>query len=210
MNTNKIIHNYNDNIDETDNETEYSSDESDDELNNEEKRNLVKLIENTFDQAYNEASQRNEDEYIPQLLESILNVKEDSNERIFEQTMEDLNQIKRNVIYNLSDLDDVTKEIYIEKLEGYKYVNDLVDLAPDTYVRWIHINNNVDTKKYLKLNAGGKLLDIDFTEKGVVLRIFLIRGRFRRVIKANFDNLMLFQKLTYDEKLIMEVMKLCD
>ena len=80
--------------------------------------------------------------------------------------------------------------IILERLSGYRYVDELHLLQKGKYVRWIRHDEPE------KLVKGGVVIDIQFGDFGANILCRLITGNF---LKYRFDKCNTYQKLTDDE-----------
>ena len=69
----------------------------------------------------------------------------DENEELINTTSEQINNNNRSVVEEL-ELENDEQELYLEKLEGYKYVDDISSLKSGAYIRWLCISNPANIK----------------------------------------------------------------
>ena len=93
---------------------------------------------------------------------------------------------------------DIPKINVMEKLDGYRYVDEIHELFRGKYIRWIRHNN----KKTFTLTNGGMVMDIKFLEEGIQI---LCRNGANRFIQYKYDQCLTFQKLTDEEWLLLSV-----
>jgi hypothetical protein len=107
-----------------------------------------------------------------------------------------LNEIKQSLDDEYGDSLQKTEKLQIiKKLVGYRAVDELDALHIGQHTRWI--------QKYqdkVKLTNGGLLLNTIFTDEGINLVIKLWNGT---VIQVRFDDCLVYQKLSYDEQIIL-------
>ena len=118
-------------------------------------------------------------------------------------TYDKINTIKYNVLTRIG-LEDDELESMLLKLSDYRYVEELQDIHHGAFVRYIPLvskkkNNNDDE---IVLKAGGFICDIKILGTGVQL---LCRNHFRRMFQLRLDEVLLFQKLTKQEEVILSV-----
>jgi hypothetical protein len=94
---------------------------------------------------------------------------------------------------------DVLKQLH-KKLKGYRYINDLKDLKYGSYIRWISLKN----PEKIYLTNGGIMCDVLFLKNGVNILCKNYRNRFFQI---NFDSNMIFQQISNQEQIILEVIK---
>jgi hypothetical protein len=87
------------------------------------------------------------------------------------------------------------KLAFIKKLLGYRLVDELDKLHFGKHVRWIQKYN-----EEIKMTNGGILVNMSFTNEGTNLVIRLWNGT---IIQIRFDDCLIYQKLSYDEQLIL-------
>lgn len=118
-----------------------------------------------------------------------------------------INTIKYNVLTRIG-LEDDELESMLLKLSDYRYVEELQDIHHGAFVRYIPLtNNNANKGKSNKdneiiLKPGGFICDIKILGTGVQL---LCRNHFRKMFQLRLDEVLLFQKLTKQEEIILSV-----
>ena len=126
---------------------------------------------------------------IDKLIKSIEN---DKNNYLENKTM---TMIQDN-IYNSLDAIEITetdKNKIINKLHGYRHVDDLRELWKGKHVRWIQ-------NKKKTLTNGGILMNIKFTDTGTHI---ICRNNMNRFFQISFDDCILFQKMSLEEQMIL-------
>lgn len=132
---------------------------------------------------------------VEQLLKSLDN---EDNAFMIDQTREKLQKQKNDMLQQLQlSREDLIK--YHKKLKRYRYVGDLAHLKYGAYIRWIRLTNPDN----LKLTNGGTILDIKIYEKGCNI---LCKNNMGRVFELRFDECMIFQKLTDQEEVLLDVL----
>ena len=76
---------------------------------------------------------------------------------------------------------------------------DLRDLQLGYYIRWIPLKN--PSKIYL--TNGGIIIDIDIFENGIHIKV---KNNRNNIFQIKFDECVIFQKLTIQEKAILSVL----
>ena len=119
-----------------------------------------------------------------------------------------INTIKYNVLKRIG-LEDDELESMLLKLSDYRYVEELQDIHHGAFVRYIPLtNNNLNKGKCRNqdnenvLKPGGFICDIKILGTGVQL---LCRNHFRKMFQLRVDEVLLFQKLTKQEEVILSV-----
>lgn len=101
----------------------------------------------------------------------------------------------RNVIHAMECIPFETKMEYIERLQGWRFVEDLRDFQRGRYIRHIHKTTGKITKLMVSL-------DIKFTKNGTTIMSRFMRGG-PIAIQYSFDNYYTFQKIIAEEHLIL-------
>lgn len=122
-----------------------------------------------------------------------------------------INTVKYNVLTRIG-LEDDELESMLLKLSDYRYVEELQDIHHGAFVRYIPLtnNNNNNSNKgksrnknnEILLKPGGFICDIKILSSGVQL---LCRNHFRRMFQLRLDEVLLFQKLTKQEEILLSV-----
>jgi hypothetical protein len=116
-----------------------------------------------------------------------------------------INTIKYNVLTRVG-LEDDGLESMLLKLSDYRYVEELQDIHHGAFVRYIPLTNISSKGKQdnneIILKPGGFICDIKILGSGVQL---LCRNHFRKMFQLRLDEVLLFQKLTKQEEIILSV-----
>ena len=137
-----------------------------------------------------------EETNINELLESALNNENNSN--IMELTNEKISKWKNDALQRLF-LERKKLKLFHKKLKDYKYVSDMSDLSYGHYIRWI----NLKDPENFKLTNGAIVCDIKVINNQVQI---ICKGGNRRIFQIKFDENMIFQKLTDQEKVLLSVL----
>ena len=169
------------------------------------------MNDDTFDTAASAIDNINVDE----LLKSI---ESDKLLSVSKLSYDKINTIKYNVLTRIG-LEDDELESMLLKLSDYRYVEELQDIHHGAFVRYIPITDNSNKGKkgkgnisnikdsniqdnVLVLKPGGFICDIKILGSGVQL---LCRSHFRKMFQLRLDEVLLFQKLTKQEEIILSV-----
>lgn len=133
---------------------------------------------------------------IDKLLNAINNI---NNEKFVEKKYTEIMKQKNDVLQQLQLKKEELKKIH-SKLKDYKYIDEISDLGYGTYIRWIPLK----TPENIYLTNGGIVTDIKITQKGLLIQTKNNRNRFTNI---SFDNTLIFQKFTEQEKIILNVLK---
>tara|TARA_Y100001958_G_C21152905_1_gene488610 strand:- start:457 stop:993 length:537 start_codon:yes stop_codon:yes gene_type:complete len=128
------------------------------------------------------------------LLQSLENEK---NHEIQKFSFQELQTHKEHVLSQLQ-LDKQLLKHFLKTLKDYRYVDELTDIREGCYSRWIPLNKNQIT-----LTKGGILCEIKITNDNVIL---VFKNNMNRFFQCNMANVLLFQKLTDQEQIILYAM----
>lgn len=98
-----------------------------------------------------------------------------------------------DVILSLS-LNNEDTLILCNKLTQYRFIDEICDVTFGRYVRWIR---NSHPKK---LTNGGSVVNVKFGDDGAVI---MVKCGNNQIIQYKFDECITFQKLLYDEQMIL-------
>jgi hypothetical protein len=119
----------------------------------------------------------------------------DNNTHILSLTNEKILKERVEIIDELPiEKDD--KIMLLEKLNGYRYVDEIHELRNGCYLKWIDTRNPDD----MHLVTGAFFCEIVFTDYGTCLRMKNFRNRY---FEIRLDEVILFQKLTQQEKVLL-------
>ena len=131
-------------------------------------------------------------------LSNLLNALDnESNEKIMGLTKNKIKDHKNNVLQRLQ-LDRHTLKDYHKKLENYRYVSDLTDFKFGSYIRWISLKNVNE----IKLTKGAIICDYKIVNDQLHI---VCKSGFGKIFQIKFDEVEIFQKLSYQEKVLLHV-----
>ena len=84
-------------------------------------------------------------------------------------------------------------KLMCDRLTGYRYVDRVCDLRQGNHIKWIWRKTKV-------LTRGSRLFTVTLGDNGTILTCKNYGGKF---IKINFDQVVVFQKLSMEEQLIL-------
>ena len=125
-------------------------------------------------------------------LEKILT--NETNENITSQTFQEIDEKKREIIYEL-ELSNLAAKDLLKKLEDYRYIDEMPDLQIGRYIRWINLTN----PDKIKLTNGGILCEIKI-EDAVIL---VLKNSMNRFFQINMNENLVFQRLSEQERIIL-------
>jgi hypothetical protein len=120
------------------------------------------------------------------------------NEILLKLTSKQITEMNLKIINELF-LPKKTSLDYMQKLSGYRYVDEINELKRGSYIRWINI---IDADK-LHLQGGAIISDIKITDNGTLINCLNIYRR--KYFNIKMDECLIFQKITNDENVILAV-----
>lgn len=125
----------------------------------------------------------------------------ENNESITNLSISEIKSQKNDILQKLN-LDKSDLKENLKKLKEYRYINNINDINYGCFIRYINLKkiNN------LNLNNGGIVCDIKINN-GIEI---LCRNNLNRFFQIKFDENLIFQKLTEQEKIILNVLKNLD
>lgn len=122
----------------------------------------------------------------------------ENNESIINLSIAEIKCQKNDILQKLN-LTREEHKINLLKLKEYRYINNINDLNYGSFIRCINLNKIEN----LSLNNGGFVCDIKINN-GVEI---LCRNNYNKFFQIKFDENLIFQKLTDQEKIILNVLK---
>ena len=108
----------------------------------------------------------------------------------------------QNEIYNMLNTFQLISNQSVssiqDKLKKYRIINDVYQLHRGKHVRWIKKDDQTH-----KLYVGGIVVDIKFYDNGTHILIF--NKYLKRNFLMHFDKIHIFQKLSFEEEVILEL-----
>jgi len=89
--------------------------------------------------------------------------------------------------------------IFQKKLKEYRFIDDIKDLKFGGYVRWISLKN----PEHIKLTNGGIICDMKEMNDDIYIRC---KNNMNMIFQIKLSEVLLFQKLTNQEKIILKAM----
>ena len=123
----------------------------------------------------------------------------EDNERFMMLNKQIIQKEKNDMLQQLQLPSEELRELH-KKLKQYRYVDDLADLKYGSFIRWI----NLTDPENLKLTNGALVVDVNFYNDGVLIKCKNYHNRFFNV---KLDNCMIFQKLSQQELLLLQIME---
>jgi hypothetical protein len=132
---------------------------------------------------------------IDKLLAKIEN---ENNNYLENKTLSELSKDIFEAIRELNVSEDLAIN-FCNRLSGYRYVERICDLRNGKLMRWIKRTTETQINNK-SLTNGGILMNIKIENSGVQL---LCKNNTNRFFNINFDDCLVFQKLTMEEQLIL-------
>jgi len=122
----------------------------------------------------------------------------ESNVHMLSLTTEKIIKIKVGIIDELP-IDHEEKIEFIQKLNGYRYIDEIHELKNGAFLRWID-TRDIDN---IILVSGAFFCELIFTDSNSCMRMRNIRGRY---FELKMDDVLLFQKLSPQEKVLLSAL----
>jgi hypothetical protein len=135
----------------------------------------------------------NDDELNMDLLNRA--IENEENTHILNLTTENVAKAKISILCDMISDEDKRQDI-LNKLDGYVYIDEIHEVRSGTYIRWLNVEDNDN----VVLEKGGIFCDVRFSDYGTVLRCKTFRNRYYEV---KMDNIILFRKLTLQERVLL-------
>ncbi len=110
---------------------------------------------------------------------------------------------KNDILQKLQLSGEELKDLHL-RLKEYHYIDKLNELQEGRYIRWIPLNTETAE---IKLTKGAILVKTFLNENGVNL---VCRNTYRQSVIIKFDNVLIFQKLSEQEKILINVIDFLD
>ena len=122
-------------------------------------------------------------------------LEDEKNESIMNLTTKKIKEMNLQMIKELQLPKDSTL-LYMKKLNGYRYVDEVNDVRYGAFIKWIPIND----PNYLPLNAGGIVCDIKVSNSGILI---VCKNFMHKHYQIKMDECLLFQKLSHQELVLL-------
>ena len=126
----------------------------------------------------------------------------ETNASIVELTRKKIQSQKNNMLQRLQLPRDKLKEIH-KKLKKYRYCSDLKDLQYGYYIRWISLKD----PNYICLTNGGIVCEVKIVNNMIHV---VCKNSRNQMFQIKFDECLIFQKLTQQENVILNVLDYLD
>tara|TARA_B110001452_G_C15156023_1_gene402216 strand:- start:643 stop:1071 length:429 start_codon:yes stop_codon:yes gene_type:complete len=137
------------------------------------------------------------------LSHELLNALEnETNNSIMDLTNVKIKDYKNNALQKLQFTREYLKELH-KKLKHYRYIRDMNDLEYGYYIRWIPLKN----PEKIYLTNGGIICSIEIIKNQIQIRV---KNNMNRIFQIKFDECVIFQKITDQEKVILGILDYLD
>jgi len=126
----------------------------------------------------------------------------ENNAKIMELNSETIAKEKNDILQKLQLPREKLKEFH-KKLKQYRYCEDLDDIQYGGFIRWISLKN----PNNIKLTNGGIICDIKNHNNQA---LFLLKNNMNRFFQINFNECLVFQKLSRQESIILAILDYID
>jgi hypothetical protein len=134
---------------------------------------------------------------VNKLLEAL---EDETNENLMNLTSDKIIEMNLNILKELNLPKDNTLQI-LQKIKGYKYVDEMNELKYGAHIRWIPIED----PENIALKQGGIFCEMKIKENGVFC-VCKNYGFSTRYFQIAFDKNLIFQKLTTQELVLLSAL----
>ena len=128
-------------------------------------------------------------------------LKGEQNRNILNLTNARIVEYKTSILQELH-FDDEKQESLLDKLEEYRYIDDINDFKIGSYIRWLGLKNATTTSDIV-FARGGFINDIVIHGGDVHIKCKSFMGKHMQLLGA--ENII-FQKMSDQEKVILSVL----
>lgn len=132
---------------------------------------------------------------VPKLLKALDN---EDNESLLNFTSLKIKEMNLGVLKELHLKNEVLID-YMNKLNVYKYIDEMNELKYGNYLRWIPLTNPAN----LPLKRGGILCDMKVRDDGVHI---ICKGFMNKYFQFKMDECLIFQKLSEQEMILLNAL----
>ena len=164
---------------------------------------MLQLYKNIKEE--NENEKEEEETNINEILEKL---EDECHDYLENKTLESISQEIYEIL-KANDYHEEKIEMIYNKLNGYRYVENINELHVGKEIKILRIANPYDAnfnKMDSTLKYYGKVTNIVFDDKGVLIRSITFINKIK-YWNYKYDNFLTFQKLTDEEKIILTLCK---
>jgi len=126
----------------------------------------------------------------------------ESNASIMNLTTHKIKEYKNNILQQLQ-LPRAKLKLYHKKLKYYRYCTDLSHIQYGFYIRWISLKNPDN----LYLTNRGIICEVKILNNQIQI---VCKNNRNRMMQVKFDEAIIFQKLSTQERVILSVLDFLD
>ena len=123
-----------------------------------------------------------------------LSIENENNKSILNLTTKVIKERKEEIL-NEIPVNKKERSQLKKKLKEYRYIDEMHELHIGAFIRWIKFNSDNE----VSITNGALLTDVLF-EDNIQL---LLKNNMNRFFKVNFNDNLIFQKITDQEKIIL-------
>jgi hypothetical protein len=123
---------------------------------------------------------------------------DEQNENLLDFTTRKIKLMNENILKELQLPKQIFQD-YLNKLENYKYVDEINDLKYGSFIRWIPINdpNNLVLKK------GALVCEIKIRDTGIFISCKTFPNKYFQI---KMDECLIFQLLSEEERVLLSAL----
>jgi hypothetical protein len=130
-------------------------------------------------------------------------VENENNETMMSNSFERIEKGKLDVFTKEVELNKADTGVFMKRLREYMAIDNIKEIKYGSYIRWISLKN----PKVIKLTTGGFICDIKKNKSEDDIIIFC-KNRMNMVFQLKMSETFIFQKLTTQEKTILNAVEL--
>lgn len=131
-------------------------------------------------------------------IDEILSEAHNTNSHLLGKTLNDLNV----ELFNAVGKDEV---IYEKLKNNYRLVNGINDLHIGKYIRWLSLKDDDNGEEILILKPGATVVSITESSASNNNKNIILCRIGRYIISVNYDDTIVFQKLTFQELMVLDL-----
>jgi len=132
-------------------------------------------------------------------LEEIIKAAEnDNNSHILNLTTLSIHKMKNEILQELQ-LTKIEKIEIMKKIKKYRYVDQMNEIKYGGFIRWINITDPTN----LFLTKGAIFCDFKINDNGVMI---IYKNFYGKTYEFKMEECIIFQKLSYQEEVLLKVM----
>ena len=134
-------------------------------------------------------------------IETLLKaIDDEANETLLNLTTNKIKELNMKILKELGLAKNETKDM-LNKLQNYKYIDELNELKYGTYIRWINLND----PNRIELTRGSFFCDVKITDNGILL-VCKNTGTNTKHFQIKMDECLVFQRLNNQELILLSAL----